>query len=348
MKKNKKYHFRKTVLFITLLFSGLIFSQHIPVDEYKSLNKSDKGIKKLTVKLNDTISEEYYFDLNGMPYFSIERSYFIKYYKYDNKNRIIKKIQVDPVRGFSCEEVKYFKNKTKVYSYLTEDEKKYQLEHDQYLKNKANGVEYTIVGKDTISIDDAYEVVGSDEEYYKYAKEVASIHDTISMFNSFAFKNLMKEPKYISFSAEYDNKLRPLNEKYFNSRNKITSDKKFYYSGNTITIVSNTDMIGKGKIVQTLDSSNNILIEVEKQKTIKYKYDKGLCVEKKEFEGDILANITSCTYKDGLLEQNIYEDFQNGGKFVTNYVYDSNKRVTETISTSNHSKQVYKYTYDYY
>lgn len=348
MKKYKKSHIQKATYFFFLLFSGIIFSQQIPVDEYKSLNKSNKGIKKLTVKLNDTIKEEHYFGVSGNPYFSKEYSYFIKYYKYDKKNRIVKKIQVDPVRGFSCEEVKYSKNKIQVFTYLTEDEKKYQIEHDQYLKNKANGVEYTIVGNDTISIDDAYAVVESDEEYYKYGKEVNSIHDTISMFNSLAFKSIMKEPKYISFSAEYDSKLRPLNEKYFDSRNKITSNRKFNYSGNTVHIVYSVDMIGTGKIVQTLDHFNNVLTEVDKQKTLKYKYDKGNCTEKKEFQDGILANINSHIYKDGLLQQDVYEDFQNGGKFITDYIYDSNNRVIQTITSSNHSKQVYQYTYEYY
>ncbi|KAF2336770.1 hypothetical protein [Flavobacterium ginsenosidimutans] len=348
MKNYKTPHFRKTALFVSFLFSGIIFSQNISVDPYNSINKNNKGVKKMIVKLNDTIKEEHFFDKTGMPYLLKENSFSVKYYKYDKKNRIIIRIQGDIIRGFSCQEIKYFKNKTEVFSYLTEDEKNLQIENDQYLKNKANGIQYTIVGNDTISIDDAYAVVTSDEEYYKYAKEITSIQDTTSMFNSFAFKNLMKEPKYMSFKADYDSKLRPLNEKYFDSRNKITSDRKFSYSGNTINITYKVDMIGTGEIVQTLDSSGNILTEVEKQKVINYKYDKGICIEKKEFQNNVLLNVASHLYKDDLLQQDIYDDIQNGGKFITDYVYDSSKRIIQITNSSNYSKHVYQYTYEYY
>lgn len=283
-----------------------------------------------------------------MPYLILNNSYSVNYYKYDNKNRIIKKIEGDIIRGFSCDEVKYSKNKIEVISCLTEGEKKFQIEHDQYLDKKAKGVQYYIVGQDTITIDDGYAVVESDEEYYKYKAEIEMIKDTAALFNSPNFKKLMNEPKYISFSAKYDSKLRPINEKYFNSRNKITSDRNFYYLLKKITVKYNVDMIGIVEISKTLDDFNNIVSEIEKNKILQYKYEKRNCIEKKEFQNQKLLNITSHIYNNDLLAKDVYEDLETGSKFLTEYEYDDNRRIVQKVDTSKYAKYTYKYEYEYF
>ena len=346
--KNFLSYLQKAALFVSFLFSQMIFSQNSSVRDYISVNKDNRGIKKITVKRNDTIREEHYFNKNGKPYLILNNPYSVAYYKYDNKNRIIKKIEGHTVIGFSDEEVKYSKNKTEVFSYLTDDEKMIQIENDQYLDNKAKGVKYTIVGKDTISIDDAYAVVQPDEEYSKYKAEIERIKDTAGLFNSPNFKRLLTEPKYLSFLAKYDSKSRPINEKYFNSRNKVTSDRNFYYLPKEITVKYNVDMIGIGEIIQTLDDHNNVVSEVEKDKILKYKYEKGNCIEEKEFKGEKLLNIRSHTYDNQLLIKDVFEDLESASTFFTDYVYDNNKRLIQKTDTSKHAKYIYKYEYEYF
>lgn len=81
----------------------------------------------------------------------------------------------------------------------------------------------------------------------------------------------MKEPKYLSFLIEFDSKSRPIKQKYFDSRNNITSVNDFYYSPGHIIIKYKTDMIGSNEIIKTLDNEGNITSEKEGSKIIKYK-----------------------------------------------------------------------------
>lgn len=270
---NFTLNIRQIIQLFLLLISGITFSQNNEIDDFVWTNKNNKGIKKITIKVNDTIAEQQYFNSKGLPYFTkYDRGdfFYVTYYKYDKQNRIIKKVKVHSVIGFSCDEIRYSKKKTEVFSFLTEDEKNAQLEKDIYLDNKAKGIEYTIVGQDTISIDDAYAVVEPDSVYYKYAQEMDKIKDTTAVFSSPNFKKLMKEPKYLSFLIEFDSKSKPINQKYFDSRNNMTSLNEFYYSPGKIITKYKTDMIGLGEIIKTLDKSGNIIIEKEGSKVFKY------------------------------------------------------------------------------
>jgi hypothetical protein len=341
-----------SVLFLILLFtSGMIFSQDNYINDQISLNKNNKGIKKITTRVNDTIFEFQYFNKNGMLYFSksLREFFHIAYYKYDDKNRIIKKVNGHAALGFSCDEIKYSNKKTALFSYLTEDEKESQIEHDKYLDNKAKGIEYTIVGSDTIAIDDAYAVTQSYQDYYKFGTEIKGINDTIALLNSPNFKKLLNEPKYLDFFVEYDTKSRPIVRKFFNSRNKLTSLNNFNYSNQKIIMKYTTDMIGTGQVIKTLDQFGNVVNEVDGDKTLTYTYENQLCTEMKEFKNNKLLYATSYKYENKLLKRSIYEDLQScSGKYISDYTYNDKKLITQTINSSRNNKNIYTYEYEYY
>ncbi len=337
--------------FILLFTSGITFSQDNYINNQISLNKNNKGIKKITTKRNDTIVEFQYFNKNGMLYFSksLQEFFPIAYYKYDEKNRIIKKINGHAGLGFSCEEIKYSNKKTELFSYLTEDEKESQIENDKYLDNKAKGVEYTIVGSDTIAIDDAYAVTQSYEDYYKFGKEIREINDTIALLASPNFKKLLNEPKYLDYLAVYDIKSRPLIQKFFNSRNKITSVKTYKYTPQKIIINYQIDMIGTGEIIKTIDQFGNVLSEVDGDKILMYTYENQLCTEMKEFKNEKLLNTTSFTYENKLLKKRIFEYPEyRPVKFISDYSYNDKKLITQKIDSSRNNKKIYTYEYEYY
>lgn len=327
------------------------FAQNNDIDDFVWTNKNNKGIKKITIKVNDTITEQQYFNIKGFPYFTTYNRgdfFYVKYYKYDKQNRIVKKITGHSIIGFSCDEIKYSKKKTEIFSFLTVDEKDAQIQNDIYLQNKAKGIDYTIVGQDTISIDDAYAVVEPDSVYYKYVPEISKITDTTAIFNSPSFKKLIKEPKYLSFLIEFDSKSKPVNQKYFDSRNNITSIYEFYYSSEKIITKYKINMIGPGEIIKTLDKEGNIISKKEGSTIFKYKYENGNCIEEKEFTDEKLLNIKNHIYKGKLLEKDIFDDIQNGNKYITEYKYDNNQRLVEKIESSKYVKYINKYEYEYY
>lgn len=104
-----KFRFLHVLFFLT----GISFSQNNEIDDFIWENKNYKGIKKVTIKVNDTITEQQYFNTKGLPFFTkSERDFFnVKYYKYDKQNRIIKKVTGHVAIGFSCDEIKYSKKK---------------------------------------------------------------------------------------------------------------------------------------------------------------------------------------------------------------------------------------------
>lgn len=339
------------VLAIFFSVYGITFAQNNDIDDFVWTNKNNQGIKKITVKVNDTIAEQQYFNTKGLPFFTkSERGdfYNVKYYKYDKQNRIIKKIQGHAVIGFSCDEIKYSKKKTEIFSFLTVDEKDAQLQNDIYLDNKAKGIEYTVVGQDTISIDDAYAVVEPDSVYYKYVPEIGKIKDTTALFNSPSFKKLISEPKYLSFSIEFDNKSRPIKQKYIDSRNKVTSLNEFYYSPGKIITKYKTDMIGSNQIIKSFDDEGNITSEKEGSKIIKYKYENKKCIEEKEFSDEKLLNTKTHIYNGDFLEKDIFDDIEYGNKFTTEYKYGDNQKLIQKIETSKYAKRIYTYEYEYY
>lgn len=343
--------FHRFLCFVFLFTSGIIFSQDNYINNQITLNKNNKGIKKITTKRNDTIIEFQYFNKSGILYFSksLQEFFHIAYYKYDDKNRIIKKINGYAAQGFSCEEIKYSNKKTEIFSYLTEDEKESQIEHDKYLENKAKGIEYTIVGSDTISIDDAYAVTQSDEDYYKFGKEIREINDTIALLTSPNFKKLLNEPKYLDYLVEYDSKSRPIIAQFFNSRNKLTSLHTFSYSPQKIKIRYQGDMIITREIIKTLDQFGNVLNEVDGDKILTYKYENQLCTEMKEFKNEKLLNKTSFTYENKLLKKRIFEYPEYGPvKYISEYSYNDKKLITQKIDSSRNSKNIYTYDYEYY
>jgi len=348
---NSVLNFKYIIQLFLVFISGITFSQNNEIDDYVWVNKNNKGIKKVTIKVNDTIAEQQYFNSKGLPYFTkYDRGDFfnVTYYKYDKQNRIIKKIKGHAVIGFSCDEIKYSKKKTEVFSFLTEGEKNSQLEKDIYLDNKAKGIEYTIVGQDTISIDDAYAVVEEDSVYYRYVPEIGKIKDTTAIFNSPSFKKLMKEPKYLSFLIEFDSKSKPINQKYFDSRNNMTSLNEFYYSPDKIITKYKTDMIGRGEIIKTFDKAGNIISEKEGNKVLKYKYENEKCIEKKEFMDEKLLNTKTHIYNGKLLAKDLFDDIQYGNKYMTEYKYDDKQKLIQKTESSKYTKYVYTYEYEYY
>lgn len=348
---NPHISFNQVILLFFLFFSTFVFAQepHSYINDYDYLNKNTKGVKKITIKENDTIQEQHYFNNQGLIYFFLKnRLNHVGYFKYDKKNRLIKKINGYAIQGFSCEEIKYLNKSTKLFSYLTDDEKELQLEKDKYLENKSKGIEYTIVGQDTISIDDAFSVVTSDEEYYKYNKEMEGIKDTIALLNSRSFKKLISQPKYLDFSIEYDSKLRPFNEKFFDSRNNVTSVHTFSYLPGKIINKYKTDMIGMGEIIKTFDEHGNIISEKEGSKNLKYKYKDRNCIEKSEFKNDALLNTTSYNYNNNLLSESIYNNLEDGNIYFSDYKYNSENLIVEIIFRSKQFRRVYKYEYEYY
>lgn len=348
---NRYISFNQVILLFFLLISTFAFAQepHSYINDYDYLNKNTKGVKKITVKENDTIQEQHYFNNKGLIYFFLKnRLNHVGYFKYDKKNRLIKKINAYAIQGFSCEEIKYSDKSTQLFSYLTEDEKQRQLENDKYLENKSKGIEYTIVGQDTISIDDAYSVVTSDEEYYKYKNEIEGIKDTTALLNTQGLKKLINQPKYLDFSIEYDSKLRPLNEKFFDSRNNVTSVHTFSYLPGKIINKYKTDMIGMGEIIKTFDEHKNIISEKEGSKNLKYKYKDQHCIEKSEFKNDTLLNTTTYNYDNNLLSESIYRNLEDGNVYFSNYKYNSKNLITEIIFRYQQFQRVYKYEYEYY
>lgn len=354
--------FKKIILIGLLFLNGIVFSQNNKLDEYSWLknvllykiwgqdydlfSQGHKGIEKITIKINDTISEQQFFNRKGIPYY-IKNSFGIRYYEYDKNNRIIKHIYVNPTGGFECDEMKYFEKKVHNYSYINQEEINYEIESQKKLKKemdslrKQNNIEQDIV------VDEAYAVVEPDSVYYKYLKEMNLIIDPKTLLNSPSFKKLIKNPKFLSFSAEFNSEFKKGSKTYFDVNHKITSYSTFDYLPKKIIEKYNLEMVGTGEIIRELDDLGNVLNEIEGDKTISYKYENGKCIEKKEFKKGVPVSLDSYIYKNNLLIEKSYKDMVNDNVYTSVFLYENNVLISRT-DTSRYAKNVYAFEYKYY
>jgi len=324
--------FRFALLLSFLLTLNIGYSQYNEAD-FTWLNEDNKGIKQITVSKNNKIGIVQQFNQNGDPYF-IKNSEFngdkviaIWYFHYDKNNQTDQIIFAHSNLGFEIDLYTRDKNVKETYTHLSKATEDYinSLESD--------------------SEDSTY----TDYNDFSYLSEVRAINDTASLLKSKSYLELLERKVYLKEKTVFNDQQKIISQKTFNFKEKTESETTIKYQENKTIITFSDKTLGvKNVTTQTFDSQGNLIIESDNYRSAKYVYNDKKLTEKTIIEDKKVVSKTTYTYNGDLLVTEVFEDFENGRKYSSQYEYNEKDKLKTKTLERTEGKSQFKYEYLYW